>query len=141
VSPILAILLISALVLAVAAPALLAFLRQDVGWRTGTFYGVAVMALLAWHVGFALGPMPTGASLVRPGTPGAAPSGDRCEQALSTAERARIILDRSNPSRLVVSQSLWAQVPEGVRTALVDCAASLRPEGAGGSVEVVNRTG
>jgi hypothetical protein len=139
VSPVLAILLIAALILAVAAPALLAFLRQDVGWRTGTFYGVLVMALLAWHVGFAVGPMPTGASLMRAGRSPVAPSADGCEQVLSTAERGRIILDRSNPSRLVVSESLWAQIPESVRTALVDCAASLRPEGASGPVEVVNR--
>jgi hypothetical protein len=136
-SAILAIVLISALILAVAAPALLAFLRQDLGWRTGGFYGALVMALLAWHVGFAVGPMPTGASLIRPGA--AAPSGDRCEQALSTAERARIILDRSNPARLVVAEGLWSQIPEGVRTALVQCAESLRRDGAGGALEVVQR--
>lgn len=136
-SGIVAVLLVSLLFVAVAVPALLAFLRQDFGWRTGGFYGALLMALLAWHVGFAVGPMPTGASLVRPTA--APPSGDRCEQILSTAERGRIILDRSNPSRLVVAETLWGQVPEAVRTAIVECAETVRPEGAGGTVEVVQR--
>ena len=135
----LAILRVSALFVAVAAPALLAFVRRDFGWRTGGFYGALAMALLAWHVGFGLGPMPSGASLVRPTA--APPSGDRCEEILRTAERGRIILDRSNPSRLVVSETLWAQVPEAVRTAIVDCAQTVRPAGADGAVEVVQRRG
>lgn len=134
---VLAILLIGTLFLAVAAPALLAFLRQDVGWRTGAFYGALALALLAWNVGFAVGPVPSGASLIRPGA--AAPSSDRCEQVLATAERGRVILDRSNPSRLVVSEGLWAQLPEVVRTALVQCTQTLRGDGGDGAVEVVQR--
>lgn len=134
---IVAILLVGLLLVAVAAPALLAFLRQDLGWRTGGFYAALIMALLACYLGFGLGPMPTGASLIRPNA--APPTADRCEQAVSTAERARIILDRRNPTRLVVQRALWEQIPEDVRTALVECAESLRPPGTEGSMEVVNR--
>jgi hypothetical protein len=137
---VLAVLLVSLVALAIAAPALVAFLRGEIGWRTGSFYGILAAALLSWHVGFAVGPMPDAAALARP-TAGA-PSPEGCEQVLVVAERGRIVLDRSNPSRLVVDPALWAQIPAEVRNAITECAASLRPGGGSGeAVEVVNRTG
>jgi hypothetical protein len=136
----LAVLLASLLSLAIAAPALVAFLRGEIGWRTGSFYGILAAALLAWHVGFAVGPMPDARALAQPTAD--TPSPQRCEQVLAVAERAGIILDRSNPSRLVVDPALWAQIPEEARTGLAECAESLRPsDGSGEEFEVVNRTG
>ena len=128
------------LFLAVAGPALVAFVRRDVGWKTGGFYGVALLMLLGWHVGFAVGPMPTRAALA---PQSAGPVGaTRCEQALDTAERGGIVRDRSDPSRLVVDEALWQQLPEEVRVALTDCAESLRPaDERDEPLEVVNRTG
>jgi len=132
--------LILLLFLLIAAPALFALLRQDFGWRTGGFYGLVVMALLAWHVGFDVGPMPSRASLSK--GPATVITGDRCEQALEAAQRGRIILDRSNPRRLVVDQAVWPQLPEEVRTALTECANSLRPvDQRETPVEVVTRAG
>jgi hypothetical protein len=137
-STILALLLVSLLALAVAAPALLAFLRGEVGWRTGSFYGALGAILLAWHVGFAVGPMPDAKALAGPTAD--APSGDRCEQALVAAERGRIILDRSDPDRLVVDPTLWEQIPADMRTALTQCADTVRPVGGRDEeIEVVNR--
>lgn len=118
-------LLILGLFLLIAAPALWAMLRRDVPSWVGAFYGVGAVALLAWHVGFGLGPMPDAASLAR--APAGVPDGTRCEQALATAERGRIVLDRSNPDRLVVDDALWEQIPEELRAALTGCADSLRP--------------
>jgi hypothetical protein len=137
---ILAIFLTGLLALAIAAPALLAFLRGEVGWRTGGFYGALGAALLAWHVGFAVGPIPDAAALAQPVN--GAPSGNQCEQALTAAERGRIVIDRSNPDRLVVDQRLWAQIPAEMRTALTQCADSLRPQvERDHAIEVVNRAG
>lgn len=137
---IVAILLIVLLALVVAAPALVAFLRGEVGWRTGAYYGTLAAVLLGWHVGFSVGPMPDRAALAQPGA--AAPGADRCAQALAAAERGGIVLDRSNPARLVVDQALWSQIPADVQAALTQCADTVRPEHARERpVEVVNRAG
>lgn len=132
--------LILILFLLLAAPALLALLRQDLGWRTGGFYGAVVAALLAWHVGFAIGPIPSAASLAR--APGVVLEGSRCEQALQTATQARMIVDRRDPRRLVVNRELWQQMPESVREALTECARTTRPLGQREEpLEVVNAAG
>jgi len=137
---ILAISLTALLVLVVAAPALLGYLRGDLGWRTGAFYCALSAALLAYYVGFSVGPMPDRAAIAGPID--AAPSGDRCEQALDAAQRGGIVIDRSNPNRLVVNQSLWDQIPADMRTVLTQCAESLRPEGSSAApLQVVNRAG
>ena len=139
-STILAIALTTLLALAIAAPALLGYLRGDLGWRTGTFYGALSAVLLAYYVGFSVGPMPDRAAIAGPmaGTP----SSDRCAQALEAAQRGGIILDRSNPGRLVVNPSVWSQIPAEMQTALTQCAETLRPEGGSDTpVEVVNRAG
>ena len=137
---ILAILLTALLALAVAAPALLAFLRGELGWRTGTFYGALSALLLAYYVGFSIGPFPDRKAIAGPS--GGAPSSDRCDQAMEAAQRGGIVLDRSNPNRLVVNQNLWGQIPAEMQTALTQCAETLRPEGSGTApLEVVNRAG
>ena len=130
--------LILLLFVAVGAPAVIAFLRRDLGWRTTGFYAALTLGLVGWHVGFSVGPMPTAATLAR--APGGAPEGSGCEQALETAQRGRIILDRSNPRRLVVARELWDQLPEDIRAALTECASSVRPpELRDEPMEVVNR--
>jgi hypothetical protein len=113
------------LFLILAAPALIAFVRRDLGWKTGGFYGLVAAALLAWHVGFSVGPMPDAAAITR-GNVGIG-DGSRCEQVLATAERGRIVLDRRNPDRLVVAAALWQQLPEEVRAAIAECAGVVRP--------------
>lgn len=130
--------LILLLFLVIAAPALIAFLRQDLGWMTGAFYAAAAIALLAWHVGFSVGPMPDRTALAR--APGGVADAGRCEQALAAAERGGIVVDRTDPNRLVVRGALWQQLPDDVRTALTECANSLRPaDRREQPVEIVNR--
>jgi hypothetical protein len=130
--------LVLLLFLLIAAPALFAFLRQDLGWKTGGFYALVASALLAWHVGFSVGNVPDVRAIARP--PAAALEGTRCEQALTAAERGRIVLDRSNPDRLVVSGEVWQQLPDEVRTALTECAGAVRPaDKRDAPVEIVTR--
>jgi len=138
-STILAIALTALLALAIAAPALIGYLRGDVGWRTGSFYGLLGAGLMAYYVGFSIGPLPDRAAIAGP--VGGTPSSDRCEQALDAAQRGGIILDRS-PTRLVVNPSVWSQIPAEMQTALTQCAETLRPpSGDAGPIEVVNRAG
>jgi hypothetical protein len=115
------------LFLVLAAPALVAFVRRELGWVTGGFYGAVVAGLLAWHVGFSIGPIPDAASIARARAAGPAVSGSRCEQVLATAEQGRVVLDRRDPNRLVVAAALWQQLPEEVRAALTECADTVRP--------------
>ena len=134
----LSLLVILVLLIVFAAPALLALLRKDFGWRTGSFYAATMIVLVAWHVGLSVGPLSATGGLMRP--PVGAVDGTRCEQALTAAERAGIILDRSNPSRLIVRRTIWAEIPEEVRTALAQCVETARPDAAGaGTVEVIER--
>ncbi|HEX8191436.1 MAG TPA: hypothetical protein VF552_00910 [Allosphingosinicella sp.] len=119
--------LILLLFLLLAAPALVAFFRRDLGWKTGGFYGAVAAALLAWHVGFGMNEIPDAAALAKARASGPAVQGSRCEQVLATAEQGRVVLERRDPNRLVVSGALWTQLPEEVRTALTQCADTIRP--------------
>jgi hypothetical protein len=119
--------LVLLLFLLLAAPAIVAFVRRDVGLKTGGFYVAVVAALLAWHVGIEIGEIPDSAALDKARAGSSAIQGSRCEQVLTTAEQGRLILDRRDPNRLVVSASLWPQLPEEVRTALTQCADTIRP--------------
>lgn len=131
--------LILLLFLLLGAPALFAFLRGDAGWKTGAFYGLVSILLLGWHIGFSVGSMPDAGSLGRR-PQNLVLEGSRCEQALATAERGRIILDRRDPNRLIVSAASWQQIPEEVRAALIACAGNVRPADARERpVEVVTR--
>lgn len=53
----------------------------------------------------------------------------QCAEAIRIAEESRIILDRSQPSRLVVQEALWKQLPELARNALTHCVEELRSDG------------
>jgi hypothetical protein len=121
-----------------AAPAAIALFRQTLGWRTVAFYCVTLVAVFASTIGFKFGPMPDAASFAK------APAGEqlessRCEEALTLAERAGVVLDRSG-GRLVVQRNAWAGLPEEVRTALHGCAESVRgPERQGEPVQLIER--
>ena len=138
-SAVTATLLAAAMVLAICAPALIAFIRSEVRLPTIAFYGISIFSVFAYHLGFSVGsvPVPSAASANRT----TAPTQTQCEQAVAAAERGRIIVDR-DAQRLVVDEALWPQIPEAIRNALVACAESLRPEGSGDEpLEVVNRSG
>lgn len=118
--------LILLLFLLLAAPALYAFWRRDLGYKTGVFYGAVLAGLVAWHLGFSIGEVPSRSELMKARS-GTALEGSRCEQALAAAERGGIVIDRSNPNRLVVNGAIWQQLPQDVRAPLTECANSLRP--------------
>lgn len=66
--------------------------------------------------------------------------GGQCAQVLRLLTDARIIIDRSDPVRIVVSGQLWPQLPAAVRDATMACVEEGRSgDGAQQPIEVVLR--
>jgi hypothetical protein len=66
-----------------------------------------------------------------------------CFEILHISRQGRLILDQSNPTQLMVDETLWARVPEEVKNAIVQCAQLSRPaelrNGPMRVVEIANR--
>jgi len=61
-----------------------------------------------------------------------------CGEVIRLSERGRVILNRSNPQRLVVNGSLWQQLPPEAQQSIVQCAELMRPaEARSGHMTVV----
>jgi hypothetical protein len=123
------------LCLLLTVPALLAFVRQRVPPATTVFYSVLLLGLMTYHGGF--GFIPPSARAVSVSPEGGQVDPARCEQAITVAKRAGLIIESG--ARLVVNEDLWQQVPEPVQKALTQCAASARPGGAQQPVEVIKK--
>ncbi len=68
-------------------------------------------------------------ALPRPSELPAAEAANMCGEVVRISEQGRLILDRTNPRRLVVAQALWSRLPAEVQRSLVECAEAMRPEG------------
>jgi hypothetical protein len=65
-----------------------------------------------------------------------------CAEVMRASEEAHLILDRSNPTRLVVDQAIWPRLPLEAQVQIRRCAEDLRPEGSRqGSMTVVGQPG
>lgn len=131
-STIAAILLGLALLLVVVAPLGIAYWKPGARLPVALLYGVLLSGLAVHHTGLSFaGVTPTAAA----GTIAALPAADsdelrrRCAEAVVMAERGSIILDRSEPGRVVVDRALWNQVPEFVREGMLRCLEISRPAG------------
>lgn len=60
-----------------------------------------------------------------------------CAEILRISAQGRLLLDRSDPGRLVVNAELWERVPGEAQRAIVECVRNARSEGAGGPLAVV----
>jgi len=84
----------------------------------------------------------TAAAMPRPSQLPAGEAADMCGEVVRISEQGRLILDRSDPRRLVVDQALWARLPQEVQRGLVECAEAMRPAAARtGPMRVVSRAG
>lgn len=118
VSAILASVGLFALFILIAAPGVLALSRPGSRRIAVPLYLVLVVGLATYHAGV---PFSGEASLpVAGGSSGQAPAG-LCQQAIRQSEQAGLILNRANPERVVVSRSLWAQLPQQVKDGVVLC--------------------
>ena len=124
--------ILAALFMIIAVPGLVGIVRPKAAIVAAPFY-IAIMAgLYTYYVGFSFGSL----SEIPVRTTGL--SGSICERALAEAERGGLIVDRSNPARVRVDQSMWRQVPQQVRDALSTCLEEGRPPQPGAnSVEIV----
>lgn len=122
---------ILALLLALAAPGLVALSRPKAARFAAPFYLVLLLGLGAYHVGlpsFGDAPLFAGERPLGGGADGS-PAG-LCEQALVQSERGGLIIDRSNPARVTVDRELWGQIPQQVKDALASCLQGAAPPGA-----------
>ena len=84
----------------------------------------------------------TAAAMPRPSQMPAGQAADMCGEVVRISEQGRLILDRSDPRRLVVDQALWGLLPQEVQRGLIECVESMRPAAArGGPMRVVSGAG
>ena len=57
----------------------------------------------------------------------AGPSEDACRQVRGRLKEIGLLLDDSNPKRVLVAGVTWQQLPDSVRTAVTDCFERLAP--------------
>lgn len=101
-------------------------------------YGLAVLALAAFHTGLFSGA--TAASALPEPSSLPSISNARCREIVNLLVENRIILRPPGGDRLLVARAAWQQLPEGVRDQVLSCAEQLTPERATGRpIEVVEQ--
>lgn len=118
---------------AVLAPLALAFFRKLPGRPVVIGYGGLAILVGAYQAGLGeiqpiatidTGNRQTGRLTLR-----------QCSDLIAALEEGRVIVDRRNPSRLVVARSLWEQLPGGAQDATLNCVERGR-SGAAGSAPI-----
>lgn len=124
----LAILALVALFMIIAAPAFFVVARPRVATAVIPIYVVLFMGLAIYHVGYSWSGNadPSKSPTSMAGRAGG--SSSLCEQALDQLDQAGVILDRSDPLRVVVNQEFWAQLPQNAKDGLIACLQLQRPE-------------
>lgn len=92
---------------------------------------VALMLVVGSHyTSFSFAEAPAAIAPVVPGR--SASSADGCRRVLEISEQSGIILDRSDPGRVVVRGRIWEELPQAAKDALVGCLGSSAPGGPSG---------
>ena len=111
---------IAALLLYALLLAPLLFLLRGGGVRAALLvYAAALAGLIAASADF-FGPSPSAAVSV-PARNAAGGSPEACAEVLRVTEQAGIVVDRSNPRRVVVRGRPWNQLPRDARDVLLAC--------------------
>lgn len=117
----LAVAILLAAFLIVALPGILALFRPKAAIVAAPFYLALLTAIAAHYVGFSFG-----GTIPAPPKAGAGPTG-LCEQAIAQSEQGGLIVNRSNPLRVVVRHELWAELPQQAKDGLITCLQMARP--------------
>jgi hypothetical protein len=132
---VLTLLLLLALFILFALPGLMAITHPRGPAIATLFYMVLVVGLALHYFGLSFGGrMP---AVAAPGTEAPA----LCGQAIEQAEGGGLIVDRTNPSRVVVSRGLWNELPEQIQDGIVMCLDLSRPADQRETPVVVVETG
>ena len=126
-SPFIASLAVAAIFLVALAPIALASMRV-IGWAPSALFTLLLIGgVTSVQAGLFLSapPLPE-ISAARTG----AIQDAQCAEVITALERARLILDRRAPPRLIVSRQLWAQMPMELRGVVLDCVRRAWPENA-----------
>lgn len=147
-----AVLISIALFVLALAPLAVAYRYPRARVPAALIYGLLLVGLTVRHTGLSFGNVPSAtAATAEPGAiagagagAGAAPSAndeelvERCTEALQMAEEGMVIRDMSDPARLVVNASLWAQLPDFVKETMVLCVEKSQPGGpSAADIEIV----
>ena len=129
--------IVFAIFAAILAPAAVAMLRPRTGSAAAAFYLLIGATLVYYHTSFATRPLPPALAAIRSAPPNLAP--DQCQTLLETAQQGGLFIDMSNPSRAVVRQEAWAQLPAQVQSAIILCLERARPAGSQQAVRIIER--
>jgi len=117
----LTLLILLALFVLIALPGLAAITQPRAGLVAAPCYLAILAAIFLHYLGFtAGGEIPVVARPV-----GEVPA--LCTRAIEQAQGGGLILDRSNPARVIVARALWAELPQQARQGLVLCLEMARP--------------
>ncbi len=129
---------ILALHAAVLAPLAFALVRPKATAPILSCSAVLLLGILFYQASPFARPAVDSAALVLPDM--AAQMSDRCEQILTAVDEGGVLLDRSDPSRPVVSREFWRHVPQNIRQAIESCLDQARPGGPEqGAIEFIQR--
>lgn len=136
-----AVIAVLAVWLLLSAAAAFAFRSRRVAFVAAPVFVVLFGALAVYHVG-----LPSAGDRgavqrwrsAQAGT-GSPASGSLCERVLAEAQRGRLIVDRSQPGRVVVNRNLWGQLPPEVQQAITSCLDPSTPGTSAPPVEIVER--
>jgi hypothetical protein len=122
------ILSISALTTAFLLPLALVWRRPAAGTPVAIGYGILVSTLASYHVG--LFGAPALPDLDRPEVARASLPDGKCAELIELLESNRVIVDRSEPPRLVVADPAWSTLPEVAKASVAECVQRAWPAGA-----------
>lgn len=135
--PLATILLLSGCALALA-PIALAYRKPRLIAPLLWSYGVVILGTMVSQTGLLPRAVPVAVQ--------AGPAADRhmssarCDELMALLARQHVVLNSTDPNRLVVNQNLWSQLPQEARDAIVECAGAVRPAvGPGNSIQIVEQ--
>ena len=121
-----AVLLLLVVMVLVALPGVIALSLPRASLIAAGFYTAILTLLVIYYSGFSISGTQAGPD------EGAAPAGaplGLCNQAILQSEQGGLIIDRTNPREVRVSQSLWRQLPQQAKDGLTRCLEASRPSG------------
>ena len=110
--------------LAVLVPIALASRPGRVGDAALALCPLLALAVVTWQFGLFGAPRPQVTLGIQDE---AGRSEEACKEVTARLKEGRLLLDDSDPRRVVVAGATWRQLPDSVRTAITDCFAKLAP--------------
>ena len=109
----------SALTCVFLIPLAFVWRRPATGRAVAVGYAALLSTLTGYHVALFAKPSLPDLDIAEIARPSVADA--QCAELLEVLERKQVILDRSEPPRLIVASSLWTTLPDIAKSAVGDC--------------------